>query len=186
LPPKKSASQKAGGIYYTPKAIVTYILQNSLSRLLPCSGALALLDPACGSGVFLLLAYQFLLDWYLQVYLTQDLQQSLKKHWIEQSQDGVWHLSGAARSRILLNHIYGVDIDPQAIAITKLALGFKCLEQSDHSACPLPDLSRNIQCGNALIGSDFIKTGLGKTITRSHHVLGLGASLSRNYPIRRV
>jgi hypothetical protein len=74
-------------------------------------------------------------------------------------------LTTIERKRILLNNIYGVDIDPQAVEVTKLSLLLKVLEgATDQSASRqgillhervLPDLGGNIKCGNSLIGPDF-------------------------------
>ncbi len=69
------------------------------------------------------------------------------------------------RKRILLNNIYGVDIDSQAVEVTKLSLLLKVLEDQTSETImtqkklfherALPDLAENIKCGNSLIGSDF-------------------------------
>ena len=71
-------------------------------------------------------------------------------------------LSIEERKRILMNNIYGVDIDPQAVEVTKLSLLLKVLEgegvAAQMSFLPervLPDLGRNIKCGNSLIGPEF-------------------------------
>lgn len=71
----------------------------------------------------------------------------------------------AERKRILLSNIYGVDIDSQAVEVTKLSLLLKVLEgETDQTLGQqtsmfkeraLPNLSNNIKCGNSLIGSDF-------------------------------
>ncbi|MAT40406.1 MAG: hypothetical protein CL946_12490 [Ectothiorhodospiraceae bacterium] len=84
---------------------------------------------------------------------------------IFQSPAGGWRLTTAERKRILLANIYGVDIDAQAVEVTKLSLLLKVLEgESDESLQQqtrlkmeraLPDLAGNIKCGNSLIGSDF-------------------------------
>jgi hypothetical protein len=76
-----------------------------------------------------------------------------------------WKLTIAERKRILLGNIYGVDIDPQAVEVTKLSLLLKVLEgESEQTIQPflrlfqqraLPDLGDNIRCGNSLIGPDF-------------------------------
>jgi hypothetical protein len=76
-----------------------------------------------------------------------------------------WKLTIAERKRILLGNIYGVDIDPQAVEVTKLSLLLKVLEgESEQTIQPflrlfqqraLPDLGDNIKCGNSLIGPDF-------------------------------
>ena len=136
---------------------------------------LTILDPACGSGSFLLGAYQFLLDWYLKYYLDNDAQKWLKsKALIElPTQDRSiknYALSPQERKRILLTHIHGVDIDSQAVEVAKLNLMLKVLEGSgaskdeqritfDKSERLLPDLDKNILCGNSLIGWDYFNQG---------------------------
>ena len=124
---------------------------------------LRVVDPACGSGSFLLGAYQFLLDWYLADYL-KDADRWLKgkRPPLERVGGGGLRLSIEERKRILMAHIYGVDIDPQAVEVTKLSLLLKVLEGEgmavQMSLLPervLPDLGRNIKCGNSLIGPDF-------------------------------
>src|SRR5215212_7096369 len=65
----KPEVRKAGGVYYTPTYIVDYIVEHTVGPLLegktPAQAAtLRILDPACGSGSFLIGAYGFLLDWY--------------------------------------------------------------------------------------------------------------------------
>ncbi|HQN31102.1 MAG TPA: N-6 DNA methylase, partial [Methanothrix soehngenii] len=69
----KPEVRKAGGVYYTPSYIVEYIVKNTVGRLLEGKSAseaaeIRILDPACGSGSFLIGAYQYLLDWHLQWY----------------------------------------------------------------------------------------------------------------------
>jgi len=65
------------------------------------------------------------------------------------------------KKRILLNNIYGVDIDSQATEVTKLSLLLKVLENETQESLrlfherALPDLGNNIKCGNSLIGPDF-------------------------------
>ncbi len=149
----------------TPRA-ATAILQR-VSKL-------RVLDPACGSGSFLIGAYQFLLDWHLAFYLANDparwakevtaAKGSKAKHPVlVQTRTGAWQLSIAERKRILLNNIFGVDIDGQAVEVTKLSLLLKVLEGEAGLAQMtlgladrvLPDLGDNIKCGNSLIGPDF-------------------------------
>ena len=90
---------------------------------------LSILDPACGSGSFLIGAYQFLLDWHLQFYLANNPVKWAKGGKPALVQSGkVWRLTIAERKRILLANIYGVDIDTQAVEVTKLSLLLKVLE----------------------------------------------------------
>ncbi len=181
---EKPEVRKAGGVYYTPKYIVDYIVQNTLGKLLnepapisiEAAAALKVLDPACGSGSFLIVAYQYLLDWHRDQYtldpatLHPDPKKAEryskgKNPVIYQAKGGEWRLTIAERKRILLNNIHGVDIDSQAVEVTKLSLLLKVLEGETSDSAErdlfnerqriLPDLGANIRCGNSLIGPDF-------------------------------
>lgn len=168
---EKPEVRKAGGVYYTPTYIVDYIVQHTVGKLVEKKTPkqvekLRILDPACGSGSFLIGAYQHLLDWHLQFYMAKDPTKYAKgrKPALVQTTAG-WKLTIDERKRILLNNIYGVDIDSQAVEVTKLSLLLKVLEgETRQSLQPLfqifheralPDLSGNIKCGNSLIGPDF-------------------------------
>jgi hypothetical protein len=207
---EKPEVRKAGGVYYTPKYIVDYIVKNTVGQLLNSddpalsvipakagiqglevvdsrlhgndkiknnitpkeASKLRILDPACGSGSFLLGAYQYLLDWHLKWYIENE-----PEKWAKTRQPAIyqgpspdprtpnWHLTTAEKKRILLNNIYGVDIDSQAVEVTKLSLLLKVLEGENNQTLAnqlrmfheraLPDLGDNIKCGNSLIGPDF-------------------------------
>jgi hypothetical protein len=160
-------SKKSAGIYYTPPAIVEFILQATLPLLLPLPPAppppLRLLDPACGSGAFLVAAYQYLLDWYLQHYiaiLSSPKTDRVKypnffEHPVlQRNTAGEWQLTQRERSRILLTHLHGVDLDAQAVTVTKLCLWLMLMEDLPHPPEPLPCLDRNLYQGNALVHFD--------------------------------
>jgi type I restriction-modification system DNA methylase subunit/predicted type IV restriction endonuclease len=171
----KPEVRKAGGVYYTPTYIVDYIVKETVGKLVegkkagPRGGVskLKILDPACGSGSFLLGAYQYLLDWHRDKYVKDDPVKWAKgkNPCLYQKSDDDWRLTTDERKRILLNNIYGVDIDHQAVEVTKLSLLLKVLEGEDEETIQrqlslfqqraLPDLGSNIKCGNSLIGSDF-------------------------------
>ncbi len=168
---EKPEVRKAGGVYYTPTYIVDYIVKNTVGKLLEgrtpkTAASLKILDPACGSGTFPLGAYQYLLDWHLKWYSENEPQKWLtsKQPAIYESKDGV-RLTTAKKKEILLNNIHGVDIDPQAVEVTKLSLLLKVLEGESQETIGsqlsllqervLPDLGKNIQCGNSLIGPDY-------------------------------
>ncbi|MDM8555641.1 TaqI-like C-terminal specificity domain-containing protein [Desulfococcaceae bacterium HSG7] len=171
---EKPEVRKAGGVYYTPTYIVDYIVKQTVGKLIKGKKAgpggavsrLKILDPACGSGSFLIGAYQFLLDWHLDQYVNDNPEKLTKgkKPRLYQTDKGEWRLTADERKRILLNNIYGVDIDPQAVEVTKLSLLLKVLEGENKQSIGqlalfqervLPDLSNNIKCGNSLIGPDF-------------------------------
>jgi type I restriction-modification system DNA methylase subunit len=168
----KPEVKKAGGVFYTPAYIVQYIVQHTVGKLLEGKTSkqaegIRILDPACGSGSFLIGAYQHLLDWYLAHYVEEGAEKNSKGKaaLIRPSSSGEWRLTTAEKKRILLEHIYGVDIDTQAVEVTKLSLLLKVLEGESGETLTsqmklfhervLPDLDRNIQCGNSLIGPDF-------------------------------
>lgn len=169
--------RKAGGIYYTPTYIVDYIVKNTVGMLVEKKipkdlDKIRVLDPACGSGSFLLSAYQYLLNWHRDWYTNDGAEKWARgrKPTLYQAQGGDWHLTTAEKKRILLNNIYGVDIDPQAVEVTKLSLLLKVLEGESEQTLnnqfkmfherALPDLSSNIKCGNSLIGPDFFEEQL--------------------------
>ena len=106
-------------------------------------------------------AYECLLKWHLDFYMKNDPPKWAKgnKPTLIQTSGGSWRLSIAERKRILLDNIYGVDIDAQAVETTKLSLLLKVLEgETSQTIQPellhqraLPDLGDNIKCGNSLV-----------------------------------
>jgi len=165
---EKPEVRKAGGVYYTPSYVVDYIVDQTVGELLkhrtPKTAVnLKVLDPACGSGSFLIVAYQHLLDWHLEQYVADGPDKHMKR--LYQGRHGEWRLTVEERKRILLNNIFGVDIDRQAVEVTKLSLALKLLEGETAETLGqtrqlladrvLPDLDSNIKCGNSLIGTDF-------------------------------
>ena len=162
--------KKAGGVYYTPSYIVDFIVGTVLGKLLAGKGLeeaanLRIVDPACGSGSFLIGAYQYLLDWHLNWYVNDGPKKHRKQ--VFQGPVGSWLLTTEERKRILLANIYGVDIDPQAVEVTKLSLLLKVLEQTSGETIDknqklfheraLPDLDQNIKCGNSLVAPECIE-----------------------------
>ena len=167
---EKPEVKKAGGVYYTPTYIVNYIVDNTLRKL--CSGKspteiakLRILDPACGSGSFLISAYEILLKEHLSWYISNE-----PKKWkneVFQGPKGDWRLTLKEKKRILLSGIFGVDIDSQAVEVTKLNLLLKALEGESMESVDnvnkwfrepaLPDLGNNIKCGNSLVDFDILE-----------------------------
>src|SRR6266498_1880758 len=110
---EKPEVRKAGGVFYTPTFIVENIVKNILEPLLkdrtPKEVAkLKLLDPACGSGTFVLGAYQHLLDWHLNWFTTRE-----PEKWARGRNPAIfgaennWRLTTAKKKEILLNNIFG-------------------------------------------------------------------------------
>jgi hypothetical protein len=178
---EKPEVRKAGGVYYTPTPIVDFIVSATLGPLLDGRAVaeiagegrargrhpLRVLDPACGSGTFLLGAYEYLLRWYHEAYASDDPEKWARGRSprLRLGRSGDWELTTTERKQILLRHIYGVDIDTQAVEVTKLSLLLKVLEGETAEDLAsqlalfreraLPDLAHNIKCGNSLIESDY-------------------------------
>ncbi len=168
---EKPEVRKAGGVYYTPEYIVDYIVKNTVGKLVNGKtpdeiSKIKILDPSCGSGSFLLGAYQYLLDYHLRYYDKNQTKLKLKDNPLTPDRN----LSSKEKKRILLNNIFGVDIDTQAVEVTKLSLLLKALEGETEVSIQtslqlfnervLPTIDSNIQCGNSLISPDFYDTGL--------------------------
>src|SRR6476469_1446386 len=177
------------GVCYTPTAVVDYMVENTIGRLLADKtpqqllGNLRILDPACGEGIFLIRAYAYLLAWYRDRYIaayergdtpTTELP-------LQRATDGTWELAIAERWRILQEHIYGVDIDAQAVAQAQFHLlemvAIPTTNHTSYSPPSLPnyspgghtrkggwggqiqssqfDLGQNLKCGNAIISEEL-------------------------------
>ncbi|TFH43306.1 MAG: restriction endonuclease subunit M, partial [ANME-2 cluster archaeon] len=201
---EKPEVKKAGGVFYTPTYIVDYIVENTVGKLVEKKSPknvseLTVLDPSCGSGSFLIGAYQYILNWHLNWYmdnlvpLMQEGKAATDKEVLKllpvkpaskkkghgkkmaagsnhdfpiyQMSEDDWRLTSDEKKRILVNNIYGVDIDQQAVEVTKLSLLLKVLEGEKGERISkqltitqervLPSLHENIKCGNSLIGPDI-------------------------------
>jgi adenine-specific DNA-methyltransferase len=165
---EKPEVRKAGGVYYTPKYIVDYIVKNTVGKLIENKSPneiskLRFADIACGSGSFLIGVFETLLEYHNNYYWLNQEEAKKDKCIFK---DGVPFLSIKQKQNILLNNIYGVDIDPQAVEVTQLSLALKMLEDESLATANqmqvlfheqiLPNLSKNIICGNSLIGTDII------------------------------
>jgi type I restriction-modification system DNA methylase subunit len=168
---EKPEVRKAGGVYYTPKYIVDYIVGQTVGKLLegrtPVEVAgLMVLDPACGSGSFLLGAFTRIMEYLVEWFHCNPKASGKYGEWFYLDETGSVRLTPYAKRHILLNNLFGVDIDPQACEVTQLSLYLKLLEGESaaslrehqlkgHAEAFLPDLRNNVKCGNSLIGPEF-------------------------------
>lgn len=176
----KPEVRNAGGVFYTPQWIVDYIVKHSLNHHLKnCKSIddlfkLKICDPTCGSGSFLLGAYNELLDWAKTYYENKNLNissltKAQKEHVYIDSAGNV-RLTSKLRREILKNSIYGVDIDQQAVELAKTSLSLKALEGTKHdelyqevtlfNESVLPTLTNNLKCGNSIISTDIYNNKL--------------------------
>ncbi|MBA7480938.1 Type IIS restriction enzyme Eco57I [subsurface metagenome] len=131
----KRIKRKQQGIYYTPKFVVDYIVKETVGRFIKEHSYndifnIKILDPACGSGSFLVRAYDELLHYHAR-----------------QQGKSPAELDHLERRPILLRNIFGVDLDRQAVEITRLGLLLRSLAKREI----LPSLKDNIREGNSLI-----------------------------------
>lgn len=174
---EKPEVRKAGGVYYTPEYIVRYIVENTVGKLVEGRTpdeikGMRFADIACGSGSFLLGVYDLLLRYHTAYYNANKTRRKQgSKAGGREHADGTLHLSLVQRRNILLNNIFGVDIDAQAIEVAQMSLYLKMLEDETTSTAKkaqlelseyearqalLPSLSKNIICGNSLVGWDVV------------------------------
>ena len=181
-------TRKKQGSYYTPQVIVRYIVDNALGRFLYATAngrpdgerlpdetpkrasdiaSLRLIDPACGSGSFLIYAYQLLADFYRRE------QRRIEREWSERinelSAEGLTPIELQMQTAgykteldrlknyprlILERHLYGVDLDPQAAEIATVNLIMRAMADQPRDQRRLPlILNQNVKVGNSLIGA---------------------------------
>jgi len=144
---RQPSKRKAYGIYYTPESVVEYIVRTTLGKVLAeCKtpdevSRIKVLDPACGSGSFLIKAFDVLKEWYEnynRMNQPAETKGTLDEHMVPISN---------FEERILTQNLYGVDLDPQAVEITILNLSLKAVKTREK----LPYIADHIKCGNSLI-----------------------------------
>lgn len=162
----KPEVRKAGGVYYTPQWVVDEIVRLTIDPLIAGKRPAQLkdfrvLDPACGSGSFLLGAYERLIR-HFEEYYTAHPTVDRKLHFKDER--GLQRLTTAAKAQLLRNSIFGVDLDPAAVEVTTMSLYLKSLEsdapeyvrsQMQLTGAILPTLTKNILCGNSLVSTDY-------------------------------
>ncbi len=159
----KPEVRKAGGVYYTPKYVVDYIVEQTVGKLVEGKSAkelakLKILDPACGSGSFLLGAFSKLVEAHLALKTPERAPDAAQPALLQDAELRQTRLTFQDKAAILKNNLFGVDIDPQAVEITMMSLYIKLLEGERGLMTGqgvLPRLNENILCGNSLIGFDI-------------------------------
>ena len=118
---------------------------------------ISILDPACGSGAFLVAAMRNLLNIYGVVYGKIDVLNdiNLQKHLSRYPAECIRPSTTSSASRSSLDNLYGVDIMDEATEIAKLRLFLALVSsaQALEDLEPLPNIDFNIMAGNSLIGS---------------------------------
>ena len=144
---ESKAKRKEEGIYYTPSYIVDYIVRNTVGELVKNKkidvSKIRVLDPACGSGSFLIKTFDVLNEYYGK-------KEGYNQNKLDMSGTGTTY---STKLSILKDNIFGVDLDKQAVDIAQLNLLLKVAEKKRR----LPILQQNIKNGNSLIdGSNVV------------------------------
>ncbi|OIO39882.1 hypothetical protein AUJ61_03210, partial [Candidatus Pacearchaeota archaeon CG1_02_30_18] len=176
------SKRKKDGIFYTPEYITDYICRNTIVPYLSKSGTnstdelieeyskdlenleekfkkIKILDPACGSGAFLIKAVDVLFEIFEKI---QNLKQSWGEYEVQRGLKTKSKIKGQLTFKkfeekdkireIIENNIYGVDLNEESIETTKLSLFLRIAKKGKK----LPDLSEHIKCGNSLIDDENV------------------------------
>jgi len=153
--------RRATGSYYTPDYVVKYIVQNTIGMILSQKKeewadsldrkkfadhilSIKILDPAMGSGHFLVEAVDYLARALVEAWATAKKEEAKTKEVAEH--DIQW-----ARREVVRKCIYGVDLNPMAVELAKLALWLTTAAANK----PLSFLDHHLRCGNSLVGIDL-------------------------------
>ncbi|HAC4140589.1 TPA_asm: endonuclease, partial [Listeria monocytogenes] len=162
--PEVSASS---GVVSTPKIIVEQIVHETLTPLVADKSfdelnQLKIADICCGSGTFLISAYDFIIEKKMERYIKELKNDS---NLVYRMNDNEIVFTLKAKREILENNIFGGDINPYAVEVTEFSLLLKLLEGENestindfiqcHDERVLPNLKSNIRCGNSLVDNKF-------------------------------
>ena len=171
----KPEVRESGGVIPTPQYVVDSIVERTLipsitGKALSDLKGFTVADVCCGSGTFLLSAYEALLEHHLSSYLSEGSSVHVG-HRIYEVAGGQWRLTLQERRRILLEHIRGVDIDANAVEVTRFSLLLKLIEDETaeglqeyvetHGEPALPPLEETILSGNSLVSYQEWTAALG-------------------------
>lgn len=162
---RKPEVRESGGVVPTPRYIADTIVERTLVPALSGKNpndltGFTVADICCGSGIFLLSAYEFILDHYLTWYLANNRANHIGRT-IYEATPGQWRLTFEEKRRILLAHTRGVDIDANAVEVARFSLLLKLIENETAAGLrdfvtrqntpALPPLDNIIRCGNSLV-----------------------------------
>lgn len=168
--------RESGGVVPTPRYIVDSIVERTVAPLVAGKSPIELsgftvADPCCGSGVFLLSAFELLANHYLDWYIADGPEKHSGRS-IYETVKGLWRLTFEEKRRILVTHIRGVDIDDNAIQVARLSLSLKLLEDETLIALLdsikqikgpiLPTLNGIVRTGNSLISAHGWRKAFGE------------------------
>ncbi len=158
----------SNGVVTTPKIIVEKIIKETLQPVINDKSIdeileLRLCDICCGSGIFLINAFEFIEKHLIENFAEELIDREMA---IPEANEGI-RLKLELKRKVILNTIFGVDINPYATEVSKFSLLLKLLESENEATLAeykaenrhgiLPDLSSNIKCGNSLVDNKFFE-----------------------------
>lgn len=161
----KAEFKKSNGAVTTPEALVNQVIEctipfNTIANLtIEQIFDLKIIDIACGSGVFLVGAYDYLIK---QIEKKLERNQDCDAELYADLEYPVLNING--RRKLINNCIYGVDINPEAVEVSKMSLCLRLIDNyspEDFDAVGLlgsqilKGIGANIRCGNTLVGTDI-------------------------------
>lgn len=168
---KKTEIIDSQGVVNTPKNITDIVVGRTLEPLYKYDlfskwSTYCIADICCGSGNFLLSAYEYILNCYTMYYIEMDKDNALQRGILISKGEGTYTLSFDKKYQILKQNLYGVDIDNLATEVAKFSLLIKLIEDvsvdeiKNHSVSThgkvLPNLDNNIRNGNSLVDSKYL------------------------------
>ena len=160
------------GVVNTPKNVADIIVKTTLNPLFTNEkftewGNYRIVDICCGSGNFLLAAYEFIINRYVEYYMKNDLETAIQRGILIRDTANNFKLSYEQKRTILQKNIWGVDIDILAVEVAKFSLLIKLIEESSlyemecfvkNNGCRiLPSLDNNIKNGNSLVDEKYMQ-----------------------------
>lgn len=157
----------SNGVVPTPKRIVKQIVEETLNPIFDQisfekSLCLKIADICCGSGTFLISAFDYLAEKRASTYMAGVENDGTE---IIQTAPNQWRLSLEEKHKIICSNIYGVDMNPYAVEVAQFSLLLKIIEGENNASIEaylnktrakvLPNLDNNIKCGNALLDNNY-------------------------------
>jgi len=167
---KKPEVVDSQGVVNTPKNVTDIIVNQTLSPLykgrnLSETKEYRIADICCGSGNFLLSAYEFIINQRIEFYL-KNKEEALRDGRIYRISEDTYGLSFGKKRNIIEYNLFGVDIDALAVEVTKFSLLLKLIDGCSRSELEhyakkkkskiLPNLDRNIRNGNSLVDFNYV------------------------------
>jgi len=164
----KSEFKKSNGAITTPIHIVNKVIESTIPHETMEKFSvkdileLKIVDPACGSGVFLVGVYDYLCKYILN---KEKYNQKDNSEIILFDNKGKPMLTVEGRKEIINRCIYGVDINPEAVEVAKMSLSLKIIDDyapeyfesvGIYGSRILKGIGENIKCGNSLVDADIL------------------------------